>query len=1283
MLGLGEKPAAAPDFLPPATDISCGTQPEVGTKEALWQQVCATPLQPEVLDKYPFFDYEDGNTAELEGLIPCAFPLGCKLAGAGGSAQDPLQCMPTFFSFRANTMDIYGHVFVFWEDVPKALAEHVVGLVRAKGGGQAQPGGGEVEEEGPPPEADTTPPAGVQAPKAFMLLSRWNFPAFKRVLRELYRLSLSPQPVPMEALITNLCCEVVLPPCGMVDVAYVIGSEEVTFSRPPVNQRISPDGLHLWQVAEVLPSTTWATAVQAMLLERPIILESASLNLLMWAAEALVACMYPFKWPAEYMPVMPAGALAYLQAPFPYLAGVHASLWPGVDEESLPIGVVVVHLDSGAIDVAEDAPLPPLPAHHGAKLLRELQSTVDVIRAARRPSWSTEVLPVYDAAFAMVPPRDVEGDEEAAAVSAAASVREEHIRTAFFKFHVALLMEYRRFMPPDDGSSTPRGAAESFDRDGFLHSLPSDCQPFMQALLRSQAWSVFEQNRAHPDRTAAVDSCFLDESIAAKANRYTLAKWRGMQRDTPFLDATHFAVQRSVGAMRPDASGVAKGTTLSYAPFPLLNPHAFPAPRQVNSLSDDVVGLTAALDAFVSKSAAANCLNDAIMHLAEESRAVIHNQLETTLRRMGVDSGSPEVSRRATVSGKPDARAGGSKSSSKRRTSVWAAMGSMFGNKPAAAPDTPAANTSLHGVRSAGMLRPVRGRTASSGQQDARSVGLAISAARGHVNLEMKQVVDALDSTVYTVWFVTYAAAVRAGVGAGLARVLTGSEAGVQAPADAPSASSTPGAPAPISTPTGTDAVAAARADAAATLHIALKVLASVVAKKAASKHFPVDPIVYKSALDIAGRCGSLQQALGIVDHMTKAGLAVTDVERAAVRRAADLDPHAASAVATATVQPLVGDILTAVKTKSMGIAPLPMSPGASAPHQPAPATAAAGAPAPAPAFVGAELVTAEGAAAISTAVHSPYGLLALAFPDLSILTDEDTCPQGHPLTYSVIATGWQADRNQYTTVCSRCISEAWDALIRDPASVTVPQRFVPHMAVSCSAPWWQEHRVSSQSASGARAASATDAHDDVYWCYLLPPWALLKEVLAVLQPGKVVAGSAGPHPFIQLRQKKPMLYWNMVQLFNHYNLPCDFLVAASACDRDGVGLPAAEPAPAATPTRQSSVTVPKPTASPEADPVAVDAAAGVKAPPGPPQGDRRAPPPAPSAPAVSMDRVQSLLGAGQGASAASRRMSGLHLPSQQRLTSLKDPVAVFTSPTARRLVMSSQVTGTGPAPTG
>jgi hypothetical protein len=68
------------------------------------------------------------------------------------------------------------------------------------------------------------------------------------------------------------------------------------------------------------------TAFNALLSELPVLLTSQNIELLCSASEALLALLYPMKWPFLYIPVLPYSLVDVIQAPQPFLIGCHTSM---------------------------------------------------------------------------------------------------------------------------------------------------------------------------------------------------------------------------------------------------------------------------------------------------------------------------------------------------------------------------------------------------------------------------------------------------------------------------------------------------------------------------------------------------------------------------------------------------------------------------------------------------------------------------------------------------------------------------------------------------------------------------------------------------------------------------------------------------------------------------------------------------------------------------------------------------------------------------------------------
>ena len=204
---------------------------------------------------------------------------------------------------------------------------------------------GEERTAGAAARGDTaalTVAAPFFAPKCITLLSRWSFPGFRTLLTEMYRLTLSPQPLPLERLIVNICKEIPLPPAGRVQVEYPIGTTTIMFRRPPPNRRVSALGLPFREVFECLDLNNILLLYRCVLCERQVLLISSQLTLLTATAEVIVSLIFPFRWTHAYIPILPRGLLEVVHAPTPFILGMHAEHWNSSMSELVPSGVIQV-----------------------------------------------------------------------------------------------------------------------------------------------------------------------------------------------------------------------------------------------------------------------------------------------------------------------------------------------------------------------------------------------------------------------------------------------------------------------------------------------------------------------------------------------------------------------------------------------------------------------------------------------------------------------------------------------------------------------------------------------------------------------------------------------------------------------------------------------------------------------------------------------------------------------------------------------------------------------------
>jgi hypothetical protein len=218
-----------------------------------------TDLQffPNVLDQYP--DQFDDSPLSSH-LAQFAFPEGYLLAQA--------YTAPTLFSFvltNVSGVKIYACALRFYEElhpleVVSLLAPYYNHSHRATTPGRrrgdqrqqpAQPASTiEISSQDNNQAATELPkwiqdlsgnmgssPGAVFCPKCIVVMSHYPyFSAYRQFLQQIYRITLSEAPMPIERYITNFVSEIPLPPHGRIQVQLTLSDRNLVISRPPRNE---------------------------------------------------------------------------------------------------------------------------------------------------------------------------------------------------------------------------------------------------------------------------------------------------------------------------------------------------------------------------------------------------------------------------------------------------------------------------------------------------------------------------------------------------------------------------------------------------------------------------------------------------------------------------------------------------------------------------------------------------------------------------------------------------------------------------------------------------------------------------------------------------------------------------------------------------------------------------------------------------------------------------------------------------------------------------------------
>jgi DENN (AEX-3) domain len=158
--------------------------------------------------------------------------------------------------------------------------------------------------------------------------------------------------------------------------------------RPPENQ-LPLANFSFQPLFTSLSVSNILVVMGCLLQETRLVLVSKHYAILGPIAEALLSLLFPFHWQGMYLPILPYSMLEILDAPVPYLVGLHARYLLEVPIERRPPGVVVVDLDRNAVHLGvTECPsghprqIPSLPERHALKCKAKLMEFGSVVFVA-------------------------------------------------------------------------------------------------------------------------------------------------------------------------------------------------------------------------------------------------------------------------------------------------------------------------------------------------------------------------------------------------------------------------------------------------------------------------------------------------------------------------------------------------------------------------------------------------------------------------------------------------------------------------------------------------------------------------------------------------------------------------------------------------------------------------------------------------------------------------------------------------------------------------------------
>jgi len=310
-------------------------------------------FKPVVTARYPLYDHEDNP-------FDANVSYFCHISGAIQLKQDPYMPKIHYFVATGGTgKKMYGTCLTLWEP---------------------------TQVKGKKKKDQTITTYDVYLPKCVVLLSTYPYlMAFREYLTQLNRLSkIGEMTLPIERYITNVCLEIPAPPPGSFEVQTTILDSIIKIWSPPHNQPIAWVSLPFSHLFQCLDIDNIVLVWHCLVLERQVLLTSTQLSILTTCSEILLSLLFPMRWSHAYIPLLPKFLIPILSAPMPFFCGIDkASLAEALYD--LSPECVVVDLDKNLVTLGpETEALPPLPPQQASSLKSELEINAGMVfREAR------------------------------------------------------------------------------------------------------------------------------------------------------------------------------------------------------------------------------------------------------------------------------------------------------------------------------------------------------------------------------------------------------------------------------------------------------------------------------------------------------------------------------------------------------------------------------------------------------------------------------------------------------------------------------------------------------------------------------------------------------------------------------------------------------------------------------------------------------------------------------------------------------------------------------------
>lgn len=420
-----------------------------------------------------------------DSVIMLCFPRGLRFKR---TADDRRIRFHTFVMTKEDGSRVYGANLIFYERVEDPNLLGAMQMLQAMHEQQqacdASPAvrasASRIRPESPGASEFNSAKDNLYAPKSICILSKIPAVAcFEQYLRQLYAVSqMDNPPMSLDCYIANLLSEVPLPPPGKTLSFRCL---DTIICHRPSSVALPLFEYSIRRLFALFPADAILKLFTCALVEHQIIIRSNDYELLVLVSECITGLMYPFTWQHVYVPILPSTLLHFVEAPVPYIMGLHADVAMDVAQQAQ----CVVEIDHGTIKLPEDLPSFP----NSTALIKKLNDLVKDVGG--ESSGCANLLAAGGAkglhallSGAMLPPLpNNPGTLEDYKFTAA-------VREAFLRAWADIFQTYESYVIiPENAELLDEGSP--FDKMAFLSDQPRKHLPFLSRFVETQSFTSF------------------------------------------------------------------------------------------------------------------------------------------------------------------------------------------------------------------------------------------------------------------------------------------------------------------------------------------------------------------------------------------------------------------------------------------------------------------------------------------------------------------------------------------------------------------------------------------------------------------------------------------------------------------------------------------------------------------------------------------------------------------------------------------------------------------------